>query len=174
MCDTTDSPKPRDSRKLRPGFCYKCKLVVPNASVRNAHFCKSCLLTQTTQKFRSNLFKSGIKQEKALIALSGGPSSTCLLHLVKELENGRAGQFVSYHVCNISEYDLETNREDIIKLPFPKDTNVELKPFFILNSLIKQAELLNCTCIILGDNQTYLATKTIAHTSKGRGNSFII
>lgn len=172
MCDQSEAePERRKAgRQLREGYCIKCKTSTPNASIRNAHFCKTCLSGQVEHKFRANLFKAGIRNEKALIALSGGQSSRCLLHLIQSSTNTRGNQFASFAICNVAEYPIDKNGLDIIILS-PENKEPSLNPFYVLNSLVSQAKLLECTTVLLGDNQTHIAIKSITHTAKGRGYS---
>lgn len=74
--------KSRDGRT-----CMKCSISPAVVVVRlNDPLCKSCFLAYFTHKFRATIGKSrAIKAgEKVLLAFSGGPSSSAMLHLVCE------------------------------------------------------------------------------------------
>lgn len=67
--------------------CMKCSVSLAVVVVRlNDPLCKSCFLVYFTHKFRATIGKSrAIKAgEKVLLAFSGGPSSSAMLHLVCE------------------------------------------------------------------------------------------
>ena len=74
--------------KYRTGrTCMKCSISPAVVVVRlNDPLCKSCFLAYFTHKFRATIGKSrAIKAgEKVLLAFSGGPSSSAMLHLVCE------------------------------------------------------------------------------------------
>ena len=68
-------------------ICMKCSISPAVVVVRlNDPLCKSCFLAYFTHKFRATIGKSrAIKAgEKVLLAFSGGPSSSAMLHLVCE------------------------------------------------------------------------------------------
>ena len=68
-------------------MCMKCKVEKAVVLVRvHDPLCRSCFLTYVIHKFRSTLGKSKLIQanDNVLLALSGGHSSTALLHLVKD------------------------------------------------------------------------------------------
>jgi predicted PP-loop superfamily ATPase len=172
MCDKSEAEPARNSRKLIDGFCNKCKRQAPNASIRNAQFCRTCLAASIELKYRQNIFKSGIEKGlNVLVALSGSPSSRCVIDIVKKSHDpsARGNQFATVYVCNVQEYPLEfAEEESIVVVPLSeKDPN--LRQMIIFNALLEKAKELNCKCVILGDNQTKIAIKTISYTAKGRG-----
>ncbi|GAB1601917.1 cytoplasmic tRNA 2-thiolation protein 2-A-like [Argonauta hians] len=67
--------------------CVKCQENEAKFVIRqNDPFCRECFLTHVTHKFRSNIGKSKLirDRDRVLLAYSGGPSSSALLHLVKD------------------------------------------------------------------------------------------
>lgn len=76
------------SRKkhLYNSMCMKCKETKAVVVVRVGDpLCRSCFITYVTHKFRSTLGKSKLVQanDRVILALSGGHSSTALVHLVR-------------------------------------------------------------------------------------------
>ncbi|CAI9737463.1 tRNA 2-thiolation 2-A-like [Octopus vulgaris] len=68
-------------------LCVKCQENEAKFVIRqNDPFCRDCFLTHVTHKFRSNIGKSKLIRDRdcILLAYSGGPSSSALLHLVKD------------------------------------------------------------------------------------------
>ena len=79
--------KPCKEKKRNGRICMKCSISAAVVVVRlNDPLCKSCFLAYFTHKFRATIGKSrAIKAgEKVLLAFSGGPSSSAMLHLVCE------------------------------------------------------------------------------------------
>lgn len=67
--------------------CMKCSSCPATVVVRlNDPLCKSCFLAYFTHKFRATIGKARVIRtgEKVLLAFSGGPSSSAMLHLVCE------------------------------------------------------------------------------------------
>lgn len=79
--------KPCKEKNRNGRTCMKCSISPAVVVVRlNDPLCKSCFLAYFTHKFRATIGKSrAIKAgEKVLLAFSGGPSSSAMLHLVCE------------------------------------------------------------------------------------------
>lgn len=79
--------KPCKEKNRNGRICMKCSISPAVVVVRlNDPLCKSCFLAYFTHKFRATIGKSrAIKAgEKVLLAFSGGPSSSAMLHLVCE------------------------------------------------------------------------------------------
>ncbi|KAJ3275247.1 hypothetical protein HDV01_000974 [Terramyces sp. JEL0728] len=143
MCDAQEEmiPKAKNNRSLKEGFCYKCKAQKPDLHVRNSDFCKSCFLDSTIHRFRNNLMK--IKAGNVLVALSGGPSSMCLLDLMSNFNsvdpvNKRQPKYPNVHVCHVDvslavpqiEPDLvDRLKEDVERREF-KFTSIRLEGLF--------------------------------------------
>ncbi|KAJ1961028.1 Cytoplasmic tRNA 2-thiolation protein 2 [Dipsacomyces acuminosporus] len=89
MCDATEAenvnPR-RYERKRVPGLCIKCKTAKPNVDIRRCLYCKECFVRATITKFRAALSKSRqrvkVPRTRALIAFSGGATSSALLRLM--------------------------------------------------------------------------------------------
>jgi len=67
--------------------CMKCQLHKAAVVIRvHDPLCTTCFITYVTHKFRSTLGKSKLVQanDRVLLAVSGGHSSTALLHLVRD------------------------------------------------------------------------------------------
>jgi len=93
MCDVNpdklEAEEHMISRKKNLIFsmCMKCKEERAVVVIRVGDpLCTTCFLTYVTHKFRSTLGKSKLIQanDRVLMALSGGHSSTALIHLVKD------------------------------------------------------------------------------------------
>ncbi|XP_067937419.1 cytoplasmic tRNA 2-thiolation protein 2-B-like isoform X2 [Watersipora subatra] len=96
MCSTYEEGEilepPREVPRVQK-VCMKCKKNSPQLVIRvNDAFCRDCFLQHCTHKFRSAFGKSKIIRdgERVLIAFSGGPASSALLHLVMEGKSVRA------------------------------------------------------------------------------------
>ncbi|KAJ2375201.1 Cytoplasmic tRNA 2-thiolation protein 2 [Coemansia sp. RSA 2607] len=114
MCDIDTEHKPvldtRLERKRVPGKCIKCKTAKPNVTIRGCLYCKPCFVSASIVKFRGALKKSNgrveaqrrqqngaLEPQRLMVALSGGPSSTAMLHLVADYQQSvtqKSGDFV--------------------------------------------------------------------------------
>ncbi|XP_033754101.1 cytoplasmic tRNA 2-thiolation protein 2-A-like [Pecten maximus] len=96
MCSVQDGDTggPLQKEKISPGRkCMKCRTENAILITRvNDAFCKACFMVYVTHKFRATIGKSKLVRdgEKVLVAYSGGPSSSCLLHLITEGLSQRA------------------------------------------------------------------------------------
>ncbi|KAJ1879664.1 Cytoplasmic tRNA 2-thiolation protein 2, partial [Kickxella alabastrina] len=90
MCDVSEgipsTPMTRFERKRVPGKCIKCKTAQPNVVIRGCLYCKPCFVRASIAKFRTALSKSrkraeGQPTDRAMVALSGGASSSSMLQL---------------------------------------------------------------------------------------------
>ncbi|XP_060080255.1 cytoplasmic tRNA 2-thiolation protein 2-A-like [Ylistrum balloti] len=96
MCSVQegDSDGPIQKERISPGRkCMKCHTENAILITRvNDAFCKACFMVYVTHKFRATIGKSKLVRdgEKVLVAYSGGPSSSCLLHLITEGLSQRA------------------------------------------------------------------------------------
>lgn len=227
MCD--EEAENLHPRVLKKGLCAKCKEASPSISVRNIEYCQGCFINATIHRFRTNFLKIKTpKEPKVLLAVSGGPSSTCLLELFTPFAKGdsnpnRPLQFPSVVVCHVNQsvllsesnnlkdqisilaesygfpfvsFDLETlfesgqysslhsnvmlvesidslkSNKELLKKCINVDSVTAREDLFrilTMRSLVKVAKQQGCNIIILGENATLLAIRTISLTSRGRG-----
>lgn len=96
MCSVQDgdSEGPLQKERIDPGRkCMKCRTENAILITRvNDAFCRDCFMVYVTHKFRATIGKSKLVRdgEKVLVAFSGGPASSCLLHLITEGLSQRA------------------------------------------------------------------------------------
>lgn len=89
MCSVQENelegPVPKEALDIEKD-CMKCKTQKATVVSRVNAFCKDCFLVYVTHKFRATIGKSKLIRDgdKVLVAYSGGPSSSCLLNLIKE------------------------------------------------------------------------------------------
>lgn len=91
--------------------CAKCKQNPPKINTRNAQFCVACFKDSVIHRFRANISKCKLfgTGEHVLVGLSGGLSSSTLLHLCKDYhrDNGKKRQrFAKFSVCYVDESAL--------------------------------------------------------------------
>ncbi|KAJ3322542.1 Cytoplasmic tRNA 2-thiolation protein 2 [Boothiomyces sp. JEL0866] len=148
MCDVQEEmiPKPRNNRSLKEGFCYKCKTEKPDLHVRNSDFCKSCFLDSTIHRFRNNLMK--IQKGNVLVALSGGPSSMCLLDLMSNFNsvdpvNKRQPKYPNVHVCHIDISSVVPQIEPELVLKLKEE--VERRNFHFTSAKVEELFADTCT-----------------------------
>ena len=89
MCSVEEGssePTPLKSGDSASQTCMKCSQRAVVCVRLNDPLCESCFLAYFTHKFRATLGKSRLVRhgEKVLLAFSGGPSSSAMLHLVTE------------------------------------------------------------------------------------------
>ncbi|XP_041376774.1 cytoplasmic tRNA 2-thiolation protein 2-A-like [Gigantopelta aegis] len=90
MCsveEESDIPLPKPVSRSTDRTCMKCheQKSILITRVDDA-FCRDCFMVYVVHKFRASIGKSHLirDHEKVLLAFSGGPSSSALLHLVLE------------------------------------------------------------------------------------------
>ncbi|KAL3859280.1 hypothetical protein ACJMK2_009506 [Sinanodonta woodiana] len=91
MCSVQEDDNDVPFSKVRPNesigrTCMKCQEKAVLITRVNDAFCRSCFMVYITHKFRATIGKTKLVRdgEMVLIALSGGPSSSALLHLIQE------------------------------------------------------------------------------------------
>jgi len=99
------------------GICMKCKVAKAMIIIRGSDpLCKECFLVYATHKFRSTLGKAKLIKggDKVLLAVSGGNSSVCMLHLVKEALSEGAHKRLKFTpgIIFIDEYPTVTTAEN--------------------------------------------------------------
>ncbi|KAK3085328.1 hypothetical protein FSP39_001545 [Pinctada imbricata] len=89
-----DAPiKKTDQSENKDRLCMKCRQNKAILITRvNDAFCRECFMVYVTHKFRAAIGKSKLIRdgENVLVAYSGGQSSGCMLHLIKEGLSERA------------------------------------------------------------------------------------
>ncbi|KAB7496146.1 Cytoplasmic tRNA 2-thiolation protein 2-A [Armadillidium nasatum] len=147
MCSLNDFEMDGDSNKemkksnhkvlTESDLCRKCQINNAKFILRDKDFyCTQCFTVYFVHKFRSTIGKSReIKHgDKVLVAFSGGISSTCLLHLIRQGLDEPATKKLQFHphVLFINESILNSQTslakiyEEIDKLNFPLSyTNLE-------------------------------------------------
>ncbi|KAK7113947.1 cytoplasmic tRNA 2-thiolation protein 2-A-like isoform X1 [Littorina saxatilis] len=88
MCSVQEEAIPQQLNQLTGKLqCVKCRRDVPVVVTRvNDAFCQDCFLVYAVHKFRSAIGKSKVivPKEHVLVAYSGGPASSALLHFLQE------------------------------------------------------------------------------------------
>ncbi|KAK3610327.1 hypothetical protein CHS0354_029797 [Potamilus streckersoni] len=91
MCSVEEGDTDVPFSKSRPNesigrTCMKCQEKAILITRVNDAFCRSCFMVYITHKFRATVGKTKLVRdgEMVLVALSGGPSSSALLHLIQE------------------------------------------------------------------------------------------
>ncbi|KAJ3129543.1 Cytoplasmic tRNA 2-thiolation protein 2 [Nowakowskiella sp. JEL0407] len=123
MCDSVDNnPLPVETKPAPQKICGKCRTAVPSVYVRRSFYCRPCFNDSVIHRFRTVLQRKDLLPDdlSVLLAYSGGPSSSTMLHLIKDFhsQNGRKKQkFKSISVCHIDESILGYQTpEDIQKI----------------------------------------------------------
>ncbi|KAJ2613393.1 Cytoplasmic tRNA 2-thiolation protein 2 [Coemansia sp. RSA 1365] len=81
----------RRGRERVPGMCIKCKVTKPSVTIRQSVYCKECFIKTSIVKFRTG--QSRLRRDtphlhtKALVAFSGGATSSAMLKLVADHQN---------------------------------------------------------------------------------------
>lgn len=89
---------------MTSGKCLKCKKINSSFVFRTESICWDCFLILFNKKFKANLNlgrKARDKSENVLLALSGGPSSRCMLHALSEESNARTKKDTYFNTCVI-------------------------------------------------------------------------
>lgn len=113
--------KPSKERSRGCRTCMKCSSSEAVVVVRlNDPLCKTCFLTYFTHKFRATIGKARAIRagEKVLLAFSGGPSSSAMLHLVVEGLSSRAPKKLRFEpgIAFIDEGEiLKASKEERMK-----------------------------------------------------------
>jgi len=97
--------------------CMKCSSSQAVVVVRlNDPLCKTCFLAYFTHKFRATIGKARAIRagEKVLLAFSGGPSSSAMLHLVGEGLSSRAPKKLRFEpgIAFVDEGEILNNSEE--------------------------------------------------------------
>ncbi|KAJ2080754.1 Cytoplasmic tRNA 2-thiolation protein 2 [Coemansia sp. RSA 988] len=85
------SDAPRRGRERVPGMCIKCKSARPSVTIRQSLYCKECFVRTSIVKFRTG--QSRLRKRvhnsgaSALVAFSGGSTSSAMLKLVVDHQN---------------------------------------------------------------------------------------
>ncbi|CAG8434431.1 1985_t:CDS:10 [Ambispora gerdemannii] len=114
MCSIEEPILVKEQAPLSAGKkCIKCKIAKATILIRYSTYCKSCFQHVFVGKFRKNLEKSRVihsaPDEKAMVALSGGPSSRCLLQLLRDYceplphEISKKSTFNEIKICHVDE-----------------------------------------------------------------------
>ncbi|CAG8470792.1 4106_t:CDS:10 [Ambispora leptoticha] len=114
MCNIEEPILVKEQATLSTGKkCIKCKVANATILIRYSTYCKSCFQHVFVGKFRKNLEKSRVthsgSDEKAMVALSGGPSSRCLLQLLRDYceplphEISKKSIFNEVKICHVDE-----------------------------------------------------------------------
>ncbi|XP_050398297.2 cytoplasmic tRNA 2-thiolation protein 2-A [Patella vulgata] len=128
MCSVADGDeiaKPRDKNTSVGRKCMKCEEDGFIITRVNDAFCRKCFTVYVVHKFRSAIGKSKLVRDGdvVLLAYSGGPSSTALLHLVQEGLSPRAHKKLRFkpvilHIDESASLDLsaEIKKENLMKI----------------------------------------------------------
>lgn len=148
MCSIQEGSFPEKATKsLQDLKCVKCKREeVPVVATRvNDAFCRDCFLVYAVHKFRSAIGKSKaiLPRDRVLLAYSGGPMSTALLHFVQQGIQEKKLRF-SVSVLHISELSLvsmtDENRKHTVETVVEK---VKAQGFPLFLSSIEKAMEMN-------------------------------
>ncbi|KAL8574603.1 hypothetical protein ACOMHN_061603 [Nucella lapillus] len=111
MCSVNEEAVPEFTNRLQINGelkCVKCRRDVPVVVTRvNDAFCQECFLKYAVHKFRSAIGKSKVivPKDHVLVAYTGGPASSALLHFMRQgINEGKLRFTVS--VIHIDELGL--------------------------------------------------------------------
>ncbi|XP_046563215.1 cytoplasmic tRNA 2-thiolation protein 2-A-like isoform X1 [Haliotis rubra] len=114
-----DTPVPRSAVSV-DRVCMKCKVAKPVVVTRvNDALCRDCFIVYVVHKFRATIGKSHLIRdgEEILLAFSGGPCSSALLHLVQEGLSQRAHKRLRFkpslvHIDEMGVLDLPSEQRE--------------------------------------------------------------
>eukprot|EP00842_Homolaphlyctis_polyrhiza_P003183 jgi/Hompol1/3866/HPOL_003397-RA len=116
---TTERRK-QSTRALKPGMCIKCKLAKPQVLLKQARFCNPCFLDSFVSRFRTNILKAAVPDgTRLMVALSGGPSSRALLHVLADFcridpsNPHRHIKFPDFRVCYVDQSAVLGNNDSV-------------------------------------------------------------
>ena len=182
-------------KKPRLRNCVKCKEHMGTLSVRQTVYCTTCFQENVFHKFRG--ISKNVKA-KVLLAFSGGPSSTALLHLAHStkqrepfhaLLNEYKVCFVDQQILGISvsgvqekcdEYGFELIKrkiEDSVEnfkefyADLQEEGKFDIKRKLLENLVRKTAIESNCTHIYFGNTSTNTAGMILSQVCHGSGYS---
>jgi len=144
MCDNDKAEMlpTRVKTNITNSVCMKCKTNKAIVVVHiNDPLCKSCFTTYITHKFRSTLGKAKLikADDNVLLAVSGGHSSTAMLHLVsgalsesahKRLKFNPAIIYIDESCLTNSEIEIENNAQNEVKCNLERISKELHFPFY--------------------------------------------
>ncbi|KAI8813537.1 hypothetical protein BJ742DRAFT_788629 [Cladochytrium replicatum] len=124
MCDVDQQPElvKAESRSKSNRNCQKCKVGRPTVYARSAYYCKACFCDTIATRFRFGISNKEMVADgsKVLVAYSGGPSSSCLLRLVKSHRRFASKlRYAHILLCHIDESEV-TSGSDFGKYDFQR------------------------------------------------------
>ncbi|KAM7439858.1 Cytoplasmic tRNA 2-thiolation protein 2 [Porites harrisoni] len=178
--DLENVPTRLENKPVKENFgdcrtCMKCLRSQAVVVVRlNDPLCRSCFLAYFTHKFRATIGKARVIRagEKVLLAFSGGPSSSAMLHLdiftleksaqddaicCKKFEKQESGNNSAEKLSNLFDVTLSmTAKEDLLRT---------LRCQLLLATARKEGY----SKVMLADCATRISIRLLSDISQGRG-----